>query len=52
MRSNASSTNGHRLKGALVGYGFIGANGHALAYKQRDDVDIVAVVDGCDQRGD
>ncbi len=44
------STNGHRLKGALVGYGFIGARGHAPAYLERPDVDIVAVVDACAER--
>ena len=45
-----SSTNGHRLKGALVGYGFIGAKGHVPAYLKRDDLDIVAVVDLCAAR--
>ena len=44
------STNGHRLKGALVGYGFIGSRGHTPAYLARNDVDIVAVVDGCPER--
>jgi predicted dehydrogenase len=44
------STNGRRLKGALVGYGFIGSRGHTPAYLKRDDVDIVAVVDGCADR--
>jgi len=44
------STNGHRLKGALVGYGFIGSRGHIPAYSKRRDVDIVAVVDGCAAR--
>jgi predicted dehydrogenase len=43
-------SNGRRLKGALVGYGFIGSTGHAPAYLQRSDVDIVAVVDGCGAR--
>jgi predicted dehydrogenase len=42
--------NGRRLKGALVGYGFIGAQGHAAAYRQRSDVDIVAIVDSCAAR--
>ena len=44
------STNGRRLKGALIGYGFIGSRGHAPAYLNRRDVDIVAVVDGCAAR--
>lgn len=42
-----TSTNGRRLKGALVGYGFIGSRGHTPAYLARNDVEIVAVVDGC-----
>ncbi len=45
-----SRGNGRRLKGALVGYGFIGARGHAPAYLLRHDVDIVAVVDICEER--
>ncbi len=44
------STNGRRLKGALVGYGFIGSRGHMPAFMKRTDVDIVAVVDGCAPR--
>ncbi len=44
------STNGRRLKGALIGYGFIGSRGHTPAYLKRKDVDVVAVVDGCDAR--
>src|SRR5512138_103094 len=41
---------GPRLRGALVGYGFIGAKGHVPAYLQRDDVTIVAVADICPAR--
>jgi len=41
---------GRRLQGALVGYGFIGAQGHVPAYAKRDDVDIVAVADICEPR--
>jgi predicted dehydrogenase len=41
---------GRRLRGAIVGYGFIGERGHAHAYARRDDVDIVAVVDICEAR--
>jgi predicted dehydrogenase len=48
-RTNGAG-NGRRLKGALVGYGFIGARGHAEAYLERSDVDIVAVVDSCAAR--
>jgi predicted dehydrogenase len=36
---------GRRLRGAIVGYGFIGAQGHVPAYLQRGDVEIVAVAD-------
>lgn len=50
MTSAIGSRNGRRLKGALIGYGFIGASGHAAAYRRRSDVDIVAVVDGCPAR--
>ncbi|MFT3914125.1 MAG: Gfo/Idh/MocA family oxidoreductase [Anaeromyxobacteraceae bacterium] len=34
-----------RLRGALVGYGFIGALGHVPAYQARRDVELVAVAD-------
>lgn len=37
-------------KGALVGYGFIGARGHIPAYRKRDDVEITAVADICEER--
>lgn len=43
-----------RLRGALVGYGFIGGLGHVPAYQERikksGDVDIVAVADICEAR--
>lgn len=39
-----------RLRGALVGYGFIGARGHVPAYLKRNDVEIVAVADICAAR--
>ncbi|BDG03824.1 Gfo/Idh/MocA family protein [Anaeromyxobacter oryzae] len=39
-----------RLRGALLGYGFIGAQGHVPAYLQRDDVEIRAVGDVCAAR--
>lgn len=41
---------GRRLRGALVGYGFIGARGHVPAYLKRADVEIVAVADVCAAR--
>ena len=34
-----------KLRGAIVGYGFIMERGHAAGYLQRDDVEIVAVAD-------
>lgn len=39
-----------RLKGALVGYGFISSQGHCPAYLKRSDVEIVAVADPCEDR--
>jgi len=39
-----------RLRGALIGYGFIGAQGHVPAFLQRGDVEIVAVADVCAAR--
>ncbi len=39
-----------RLRGALIGYGFIGAQGHVPAYRKRSDVEIVAVADVCPAR--
>ncbi len=47
MKSNAS---GRRLRGALIGYGFIGGQGHVPAYAKRSDVEIVAVADICAAR--
>ncbi len=41
---------GRRLRGALAGYGFIGAQGHVPAYLKRRDVEIVAVADVCAER--
>src|SRR4051812_672181 len=34
-----------KLRGAIIGYGFISGKGHAPAYLQREDVEIVAVAD-------
>ncbi len=44
------TTSGRRLRGALVGYGFIGAKGHVPAYAKRSDVELVAVADVCPAR--
>ncbi len=41
---------GRRLRGALVGYGFIGGLGHVPAYAKRTDVDVVAIADVCEAR--
>lgn len=41
---------GGLLRGALVGYGFIGVQGHVPAYLKRDDVQVVAVADVCAAR--
>src|SRR5512140_3180461 len=41
---------GRRLRGALIGYGFIGAQGHVPAYLKRSDAEIVAVADICPAR--
>lgn len=38
-----------KLKGALIGLGFIGSKGHWPAYLEREDVDIVAVCDICSE---
>ncbi len=46
------SAPGRRLRGALIGYGFIGAQGHVPAYLKRSDVEIVAVADVCPARRD
>ena len=35
----------HKLRGAVVGYGFIMDKGHAAGYRQRADVDVVAIAD-------
>jgi predicted dehydrogenase len=51
---NKSRRTGHRLRGALVGFGFIMEEGHAAAYRSRtvalDDVEIVAIADICAAR--
>ena len=35
----------HKFRGAVVGYGFIMDKGHAAGYRQRGDVDVVAIAD-------
>ena len=44
------NTPGRKFRGALVGYGFIGAEGHFPAYCKRSDVEIAAVADVCEAR--
>lgn len=39
-----------KLRGALIGFGFIQAKGHVPAYLKRPDVEIVAVAESCDAR--
>lgn len=46
----AGPATGRRLRGALIGYGFIGAQGHVPAYLARSDTEIVAVADICAPR--
>lgn len=41
---------GKRLRGALIGYGFIGGKGHVPAYLKRSDVELLAVADVCPER--
>jgi predicted dehydrogenase len=39
-----------RLRGAVVGYGFIVEKGHAAGYRQRGDVEIAAIADVSEDR--
>ena len=39
-----------QLRGALIGFGFIGGKGHVPAYQQRTDATLVAVADICPAR--
>jgi predicted dehydrogenase len=41
---------GNKLRGAVIGYGFISGKGHIPAYLQRNDVEITAVADICEAR--
>src|SRR4051812_3669608 len=34
-----------KLRGAVIGYGFISGRGHIPAYQERQDVEIVAIAD-------
>lgn len=49
-----TSSGSHRLRGAVIGYGFISSRGHIPAYleraRTRGDVEIVAVADLCPGR--
>lgn len=45
-----SSASVKRMKGAVIGYGFISGKGHIPAYLKREDVEIVAVADICEAR--
>jgi predicted dehydrogenase len=38
------------IRGGIIGYGFIASQGHAPAYSERDDVEIVAIADICPPR--
>jgi len=40
----------HKLRGAIVGFGFISGKGHFPAYLERQDTEIVAVADICPAR--
>ena len=41
---------GDKLRGAVIGYGYISGLGHVPAYLQRRDVQVVAVADICEAR--
>jgi predicted dehydrogenase len=41
-----------KLRGAVVGYGFIMDKGHAAGYRQRGDVDVLAIADISPERRD
>jgi predicted dehydrogenase len=43
-------TQDRKLRGAVVGYGFISGKGHVPAYQQRSDVELVAVADVSEAR--
>src|SRR5947209_13201683 len=44
-QNQSQSQNMKSLRGAMIGYGFIMERGHASGYRQRPDVEIVAVAD-------
>lgn len=48
--SKTASTKLPKLRGAVIGYGFISGKGHIPAYLMRSDVEIVAVADICEAR--
>lgn len=39
-----------KLRGAVIGYGYIASKGHIPAYKERNDIEIVAIADSCSAR--
>jgi len=39
-----------RRKGAIVGFGFIAEHGHVPAYREHEDLEIIAVADVCEAR--
>lgn len=43
-------SNSKKLRGAIVGFGFISGRGHFPAYLERGDTEIVAVADVCEAR--
>ncbi|HRK01258.1 MAG TPA: Gfo/Idh/MocA family oxidoreductase [Oligoflexia bacterium] len=45
--SDQTQSASKRLRGAIVGFGFISGKGHFPAYQARTDVEIVAVADVC-----
>jgi len=51
---NFAMSNRKKLKGAVIGYGFISGKGHIPAYldraKTKEDVEIIAVADICKER--
>ena len=54
LRAAIGDMNPKKLRGAVIGYGFVSANGHIPAYLKRKhsmgDVDIVAIADICPVR--
>src|SRR5690242_8786456 len=51
MRRGMQNESG-KLRGAIIGLGFISGKGHVPAYVERKDTEIVAVADVCEARRD